>query len=65
MKIKRILLISIVLILLVLDWFALDDITTGNEPNYYGEYAVLAVSVIVFGLIFLWALRKDKTKEVK
>ncbi|HBL52372.1 MAG: hypothetical protein A3D24_03985 [Candidatus Blackburnbacteria bacterium RIFCSPHIGHO2_02_FULL_39_13] len=37
--------------ILVLDWAALDDITTGNEPNHAGEYAVLALSALIF--IFL------------
>jgi len=42
--------------LLLLDWAALDDITTGNEPDYWGEYLVLAVS----GVVFLWLWRKRK-----
>jgi len=57
MIIKRILLISIVVFLLALDWLALDDITTGNEPNYYGEYTILASSVIVFGIVAIWNLK--------
>ena len=44
--------------LLILDWLALDDITTGNEPNYVGEWSVIAVSVVVFGTL-IW-LRKKK-----
>jgi len=63
MRIKKILLISVVIILLVLDWFALDDITTGNEPNYYGEYAILFVSVIVFGVIVIWILKLKKNSN--
>ena len=37
--------IGIAVIVLVLDWLALDDITTGNESNLFGEYAILAASV--------------------
>lgn len=43
--------ISIIL-LLMLDWAALDDITTGNEPDYFKEYAILFFSVAVFIFIF-------------
>jgi hypothetical protein len=50
---KRLLVIG----LLLLDWAALDDITTGNEPNYWGEYLTLVVS----GVIFLWLWRKRKS----
>lgn len=41
-----------IFLLLVLDWAALDDITTGNEPDYFGEYAVLLASLILFGAIY-------------
>lgn len=41
----------IVIVLFVFDWAALDDITTGSEPNYVGEYAVLLVSVIIYMFI--------------
>ena len=50
---KRLLVVG----LLLLDWAALDDITTGNEPNYMGEYLVLVMS----GVIFLWLWRKRKS----
>jgi len=50
---KRLLVVG----LLLLDWVALDDITTGNEPNYMGEYLTLVVS----GVIFLWLWRKRKS----
>ena len=53
--------ISIIL-LLVFDWAALDDITTGNEPDYFGEYTVLAGSLIIFGVMYLkrnlWIAKK-------
>lgn len=37
----------IILALLVLDWVALHDIFK-NEPDTFGEYAMLLVSVIIF-----------------
>ncbi len=40
-----------ILLVLLLDLAALDDITTGNEPNYWGEWDVLIASVFVFGLM--------------
>ncbi|EKD91203.1 MAG: hypothetical protein ACD_30C00039G0010 [uncultured bacterium] len=40
--------ILVILTLLVLDYSALDDITTGNEPDYTLEYAILALSAVIF-----------------
>ena len=37
--------------LLLLDYAALDDITTGNEPDYIGEYLMLGVSLVIFGYL--------------
>ena len=53
---KKLLLAGFVIILLLLDFAALDDITTGNEPSYIEEYAILIVSAIIFvllGYVFL------------
>ena len=55
---KKVLVWGIVLSLLILDWAALDDITTGNEPNYFLEYAILFISLLIFGLVGLIALKK-------
>lgn len=41
----------LIVIILLLDYAALDDITTGSEPDYIGEYLFLGSSVIVLGLI--------------
>lgn len=41
-------------VLVLLDLAALDDITTGAEPNFYGEYTMLAVSVPLLG----WLVRR-------
>lgn len=55
---KKGLIKAIVIGLLVLDWLALDDITTGNEPNYYGEYGILLFSLVVFLGLIWWKRRK-------
>ena len=44
-----------VLGLLLLDLAALDDITTGVEPHFYYEYAMIAVSVpLLWCLVRRW-----------
>ncbi len=61
---KTILLISIVVLLLALDWAALHDILKG-EPNLYAEYGITAFSVIVFGaMIFIGLRRKNKRANI-
>ena len=57
---KKIIIWGPVPILLLLDWLALDDMTTGNEPNYNGEYAILIFSFVIFGLIALSYFRSFK-----
>jgi len=42
----------------MLDWAALDDITTGNEPNYFGEYGILLVSAAIF--LWLWKKKRNQ-----
>lgn len=32
-------------ILLALDWAALDDITTGSEPSFFGEWLIVIISI--------------------
>lgn len=60
---KKFLIIGLVLILLVLDWAALDDITTGNEPDYFLEYATLVVSLLFFGFIGFKFLHLKRSKN--
>lgn len=57
---KKIFLGIIIVIFLLLDWAALYDIIKGTEPDYLGEYAVLAISVIVFITIAIFGFRKSK-----
>jgi hypothetical protein len=58
--VKTVLVISLVLLLLALDWAALNDIVQG-EPDVYGEYAMLVFSVVVFAVLAFFKLRgRDK-----
>jgi len=58
--VKKILLIGVILFLIALDWAALDDITTGQEPNYAGEYAILIISVIIFVFLGILKIRSKR-----
>ncbi len=56
---KTVVTIGMAVLLLALDWAALHDILNG-EPNLYGEYGTILLSMAIFGvLIFVW-LRKGK-----
>lgn len=54
---KKVATVIAILVLLALDWAALDDITTGNEPNYIGEYLILVGSLVIFALLGFWYLK--------
>ncbi|MBI4058077.1 hypothetical protein HY405_02060 [Candidatus Microgenomates bacterium] len=51
---------GIVLILLVLDWAASDDITTGNEPSFLGEYFIVVFNIPLFLVAGYFLLRKGR-----
>ena len=52
---------GIIATLLLLDWAALDDITTSNEPSNTGEYLTLFLSLVIFViLITYWVKHKNK-----
>lgn len=57
---RKIILTGIVLITLILDWAALDDITTGNEPDFFGEYLILIISIPVIIFAVYLFLKKKK-----
>ena len=42
-----------ILALLLLDFAALDDITTGTQPHFYAEYGMLGISVPFLGALGL------------
>ena len=50
---KKLLLWLIIGDILLLDYTALDDITTGNEPNFMEEYAILILSALFFTYLVL------------
>lgn len=50
----------VVFVVLFLDWLALDDITTGNEPNCLGEYAILIGSAIFFIVLLIFRARGSR-----
>jgi len=58
--VKRIFLKGVFIILLLLDWAALDDITTGNEPSLFGEYLVVIASLPILAVIGYYLFRKIK-----
>lgn len=45
--------VTLLFAVLLLDYAALDDITTGNENSYVLEYAVVLFSIILFGFVGL------------
>ncbi len=46
--------------MLVLSFAALDDITTGTEPNFYLEYAMLFATGLWFLMLLVPLLRKGR-----
>ena len=57
---KKLLVSLFIFAVLALDWVALDDITTGIEPNYTGEYLILILSLLIFGFMeYYFYKRKD------
>jgi len=51
-QLQKVIITIIVLVLLALDYAALDDITTGNEINFYLEYSILVSLAIYLILIY-------------
>lgn len=60
---KRIILALIILVFLILDWLALDDITIGNELSYLGEYSMLVVSLVIFLGMAIYVIRTKVAKD--
>ena len=59
MKLGRIGVAAAILALLLLDFAALNDIATGNEPNFYAEYVMVGISLPLFGAC-LWGLSRPR-----
>lgn len=60
-SVKRVIMGVVIGVLLLLDWAALDDITTGNEPNYSGEYFILIISVVIYAILIYFWFQRAKT----
>lgn len=56
---KRKILIIFVIVILLLDWAALDDIATGNEPSLLGEYFMVIISVPIL-LVIGYLIYRDR-----
>ena|SRR3989344_4586749 len=50
---RKYLIIISIIFLFILDWLALDDITTGNEPDFTNEYIIHAVASVVGGYLII------------
>lgn len=57
---RKVLFIIFIVAILFLDYAALDDITTGNEPSLTGEYLILVLSVPFLLLLFWGLIRKNR-----
>ena len=51
---RRAVILLAIAIVLALDWAAIDDITTGMEPGFVGEYATLIASVPAVAILWRW-----------
>ena len=61
--IMKLLIAGVVVILLALDWAALHDIIKG-EANPIFEYAIVALSLVIFGLLFFfWAKNRKQSSR--
>ena len=61
---KRTLTIIISIVLLVLCYAALDDITTGDEPSHVLEWMFVSLTVVWFaGLVVVNLIRRGRNDE--
>lgn len=49
-----------ILLIIALDFLALDDIATGNEPFLLEEYAILLISTLTFGYLGFSFLKRRR-----
>ena len=61
---KKHLYLFVILVLLTLDFAALDDITTGNEPNNDLEYVILGLSAAAYVFLGIKFLLNRKNKKI-
>jgi len=62
---KKTVVFTFIFMLLILDFTALDDITTGNEPSFVGEYLTLFLTFPIFGYMLgmFWLFLAHKFKK--
>lgn len=56
---KRFMWLLLIIITLIVDWSALDDITTGYEPDYLIEWVTLYTSLPVL-VLSIWKVGKGQ-----
>lgn len=61
----RLLLVGLFFLVLLLDWAALDDITTGKEPSLLGEYLILIISLFALPAVGYLLCREVKITKTK
>lgn len=49
---KKFIFIITLILFLLLDWAALDDITTGHDPSIILEYLIVLISIPVLDYLF-------------
>jgi len=59
----RLLMVAAILALLALDWAALDDMTTGSEPNLRLEYAMVGASLPLLAMLGRMLQRRPERDE--
>ncbi len=61
----KILIALVSLFILLLALLALDDITTGRQPDFYLEYAIVGLAALWFGGLaaLAWRRRRGDGKE--
>lgn len=63
--IARLFLLIVSTVIVLLDWAALDDITTNQQTDYTGEYAMLASSALLLPLlIYVW-IKLNQSSSLK
>ena len=61
---RKKILIALIVIVILLDWAALDDITTGNEPDYFMEYLTVIISVPILLTVGYFLFRNRKNSSI-
>jgi hypothetical protein len=60
--VKRVLISLVSIAILLLCWAALDDITTGTEPNHILEWTMVSAGIIWYGGLFIaWRSNRART----